>query len=198
MSDAVLLVGLGSGHLVVGVEFQLLVRGDGEDGVGAPGHGVGDTAARLAAAAPLIGEENGLAVVGEVGGVPEGVVGIGDGIEALGVCGVLDVQQDAVTGARAAGQAKPGVGGDVVAASGGRGGLRAVTVVAALPQAVHVAGLGIGEDARAGDYLGQLRMRDRHLDDDDGKERGIGILVGIAAGAAAKLSGGRTPAEPET
>ena len=47
----------------------------------------------------------------------------------------------------------------------------------------------IGEDARAVDDLGQLGMRERHLDDDDGEDRGIGILVGIAAGAAGELSG---------
>ncbi len=193
MCNAVFLVGLGRGHLVVGVELQLLVRGDGEDGVRAPGHGVGDAAARLATAAPLIRKDDSLAVVGEVGGVPEGVVGIGDGIEALGMFGVPDVQQDAVTGTRAGGQAKPGVSGDVVAASSGRGCLRAITVVAALPQAVHIAGLGIGEDARAGNHLGQFRMRDWHLDDDDGKKRGIGILVRIAAGTAAKLGGGTDP-----
>ena len=67
---------------------------------------------------------------------------------------------------------------------GGRGGLRAFAVVAALPETVHGAGLRIGEDARAGDDFRLLGMRQRHLDDVDAEQRGVGILVGIAAGAA--------------
>ena len=68
-------------------------------------HRVGGAAARLAAAAPLVGVEHFGAVVAEGGGVPEGVVGIADGVDALGVDGVGDIEQDAVAGAGAGGEA---------------------------------------------------------------------------------------------
>ena len=119
--DAVFVEGLRRGHLVVRVELQLLVRGDGEDGVCTPAHGVARTTAWLAASAPLVGKEDSLAVVGEVRGMPECVVGIGDSVETLGVDGVLDVEQDAVARAGTAGYTKPSVDGDVVAATGSGG-----------------------------------------------------------------------------
>src|SRR6267378_6429583 len=60
-------------------------------------------------------------------------------------------------------------------------------MVAALPQPVHVSGLGIGEDARAGYDLRLLGMRQRHLDDDDGEQRRVGILIRVSTRAARQL-----------
>ena len=71
--DAVLLVALHGGHLVVAGEPQLLVD-DVEDGIGAPGDRVDRAAARAGAAAPLVGEDHLRAVVVEGGRVPVGKV----------------------------------------------------------------------------------------------------------------------------
>ena len=138
-----------------------------EDGIGAPVHRIGRAAARLSAAAPFIGEQHLGAVVVEVGGMPEGVVRIAHGVDADGIHGVGYVQQNSIAGTRAGGQPEGRVDRDVVALVGGRRGLRAFAVVAALPEAVHGSGLRIGKDARAGDDLRLLRMRQRHLDDVD-------------------------------
>ena len=81
MRDAVFDFGLRRRHLVIRRQRQLAFV-ESEDGVGAPVHGIGRAAARLAAAAPFIGEQHLGAVVVEVGGVPEGVVGIADGVDA--------------------------------------------------------------------------------------------------------------------
>ncbi len=148
-----------------------------EDRVGAPVHGIGGAAARLPAAAPFVGEQHFGAGVVEVGRMPEGVVRIAHRGDAHRVHRVRDVEQDAVAGARARGQAERGVDRDVVALVGDGGGLRAVAVVAALPETVNGAGLRVGKDARAGDDLRLLRMRQRNLDDVDAEQSGVGILV---------------------
>ena len=56
--------------------------------------------------------------------------------------GVGDVQQDSVTRTGARRQTRCRIDGDVVAPPVDRGRLRAFTMVAALPQTVHVSGLG--------------------------------------------------------
>ena len=55
-------------------------------------------------------------------------------------------------------------------------------------QTVHRSGGLVGEDARAVDHLGQLRVCERDLDHDDGVQRGVGI-VDAAAGAAGEFLG---------
>ncbi len=100
----------------------------------------------------------------------------------LGCTGSRDVEEDANPRAGAGGQAEIGVCGDIVAAADvGRGSAFAVHV--ADVQTVHRSGGLIGEDARAVDDLGQLRVCERDLDHDDGVQRGVGI-VDAAAGAA--------------
>ena len=157
---------LRSRHLVVRSERQLAV-GQGEDRIGAPVHRIGRAATGLRTAAPLVREQHLGAVIVEVGGMPEGVVRIADGVDADGMHGVGNVQQDSIAGTRPRGQADGRIDRDVVALIGARGGLRAFAVVAALPEAVDGSGLRIGKDARAGYDLRQLRMRQRHLDDID-------------------------------
>ena len=147
------------------------------------------TAAGLGSAAPFIGVEHLGAVVAEGGGVPVGVVGIADGVDALGVDGVGDVEQDSVTGAGAGGEADGGIDGDVVALVGGGGRLRAFAVRTAFPEAIHVAGLRVGEDARAGDDLGQLGVSEGYLDDVDAEERGLRVGLRVSAGAAGEFFG---------
>ena len=161
-------------HLVVRGQRQLAVR-QREDGIGAPVHRIGRAATGLSAAAPLVREQDLGAGVVEVGGMPEGVVRIADGVDADGIHGVGDVQQDSIAGTRPGGQPDGRIDRDVVALVGARRGLRAFAVVAALPEAVHGSGLRIGEDARAGYDLRLLRMRQRHLDDVDAEQRGVGI-----------------------
>ena len=55
-------------------------------------------------------------------------------------------------------------------------------------QTVHRAGALIGEDTRAVDHLGQLRVCERDLDNDDGVQRSVRI-VDAAAGAAGEFLG---------
>ncbi len=121
--------------------------------------------------------------------MPVGVIGIADGVDALGVDGVGDVEQDSVAGAGAGGEADGGIDGDVVALIGGRSRLCSFAVRAALPEAIHVAGLGIGKDARAGNDLGLLGMSEGYLDDVDAEERGLRVGLRVPAGAAGKLFG---------
>ena len=116
--------------------------------------------------------------------MPEGVVRIADGVDADGIHGVGDVQQDSVAGTGARRQAQGRIDRDVVALVGAGRGLRAFPVVAAFPEAVHGAGLRIGKDARAGDDLRQLRVRQRHLDDVDPEQRGVRIRLRVPARAS--------------
>ncbi len=198
MGDAVLLVGLDGRHLVVAGELEGLAVGavhDVEQGVGAPLEPVGRAAARTGAAAPLVGEHDGRAVVVEVGRVPVGEVGIGDRVDADRVGRVGDVDQQPVALAGAGGEPDLGVRGDVVAGVGvGQGAvahagrvqlvLGAVAGVKGSPldrrarqrvlQAVeHVA---LGEQAVLVDDRGVLRGVEGDLDDLD--LPAVDVLVG--------------------
>ena len=62
------------------------------------------------------------------------------------------------------------------APAGLAGALSAGTVVAALPQAGDVAGLGVPEDERPVDDAGLLGVRQRNLDDVDPEQRRVGVL----------------------
>ena len=76
---------------------------------------VGHPAARLRAAAPLVGEDDLGAVVVERRRVPVREVRVGDRVETNRVGRVADVEQDAVALARARSQPDLGVRGDVMA-----------------------------------------------------------------------------------
>ena len=115
--DAVFGVGLRGGQLVVAGEGQLVVM-QMEDGVRAPVVRIVRTATRAEAAAPLVGEDDFGAVVRERSGVPVGVVRIVDGVDALGMNRIFDVEQNSVAGARARGEADRRIDGDVVALIG--------------------------------------------------------------------------------
>src|SRR6185295_5037578 len=71
--------------------------------------------ARRRAAAPLVAEQDLLAVVAEGGRVPERHVRIGDEVDTLRMRGVADVEQQAEARARAAGEADFRIHRDVVA-----------------------------------------------------------------------------------
>ena len=133
---AILKLGLRRGHLVIRRQRQLAFR-DVENGVGAPVHRIGGAATRLAAAAPFVGEQDLGAGVVEVGGMPESVVGIADGGDADGIHGVRNVQHDSVSGTRAGREPDGRIDGNVVALVGDRGFLRAVAVVATLPETIQ-------------------------------------------------------------
>jgi hypothetical protein len=60
-------------------------------------------------------------------------------------------------------------------------------VLTALPKPVHGATLRVGEDAGAGDNLGQLGVRQRDLDDIDTEQGGIRILFRLASSAIRQL-----------
>ena len=83
MRDAVFGVALGGRQLVVAGEAQLVVL-EVEDGIGTPLAGIIGAATCAETAAPLIGEDDLAAVVGEGRRVPVGVVGIVNGVDALG------------------------------------------------------------------------------------------------------------------
>jgi hypothetical protein len=94
MRDAVLLLGLSGGHLVVSGEFQL-VAFEIEDRIGPPDVRIGRAATRPAAAAPFVGEHDFLTVVGEGSRVPVRVVWVVHRIDSLRIHRVFDVQQHA-------------------------------------------------------------------------------------------------------
>ena len=143
----------------------------------------------MGSAAPLIREEHFGSVIAKSRGVPIGVVGIADGVDALGVDGIGDVEQDSVSGAGPGGEADGGINGDVVALVGGRGRLSALTVGPTLPEAIDVAGLRVGEDARAGDDLGLLGVSEGHSDDVNAEERGLRIGLWVPSSATSELFG---------
>src|SRR5215472_6227905 len=120
--------------------------------------------------------------------MPVGIVGVVDGIETLGMHGVLYVEDDSVAGARARCQANRGVDSYVMALVGFLGFLRAFfAVCAGAQQAVDGAGARIHENARAVDDFGVLRRGHRNYDDVNAEERGVGVLVRSFAGAAGKF-----------
>ena len=179
-------------QLVVAAEDELLVD-DLVDRVGAPAQLVGRAAASAVAAAPLVREQDGLAVVGERGAVPVGEQRVGDRVDALRVGRVGDVDQEAVALAGAGGQVDLLVDRDVVAGVGDRarrprraargsrcprrrrpaiadahgcfGRLRRVL------QAVDAAGVRVGEQARLVHDGRGARVGERDLDDLDPPER---------------------------
>src|SRR5690606_32184074 len=120
------------------LELAILQR---EDGVGTPLRPVGRATARGHTSAPLVGEDDGTAVVAEGGGVPVGEVRVAHLVDAGRVGRVRDVEQDAVAAARASRQAEVRVRGDVVAVLGGGGALCVLAMAATAPQAGDVAGL---------------------------------------------------------
>ena len=99
------------------MELQLVVL-DREERIGAPLQLVRVTAARLRAAAPLIGEQDLLAVVAERGRVPERHVRIGRRVEPDRMRGIADVEEQTEARAGAACQADLGIDSDVVALIG--------------------------------------------------------------------------------
>ncbi len=185
MRDAVLLLDLRRRHLEVAAELELAVD-DVVDRVRAPGQRVVGAAARPAAAAPLVGEDDLGAVVVEGRRVPVGEALVDDLVDALRVQRVGDVEQDAVARAGAGGDPALGEHGDVVALVGAVGLLGVVAVVAAPPQPGQDAGLGVGEHGRAVDDARLGRLVDRDLDDVDAEQRGA-LVAGRLVDAARHL-----------
>ena len=105
---------------------------DREQGVGAPLVLVGRAAARLAAAAPFVAEQELGAVVVERRRVPERHVGVGGRVDADRMLGIVDVEQQAQARAGAAREPDLGIDGDVVALIRALGG---ALVAAARPPA---------------------------------------------------------------
>src|SRR5690606_22206907 len=99
---------------VVALELHLVVL-ERENRVRAPLVVVGLPAARRAAAAPFVREQDLVAVVAERGRVPEREIRVGDRRKPARMGGVADVEQQAVAAARAAGQSDRGIDGDVMA-----------------------------------------------------------------------------------
>ena len=91
--------------------------------------------------------------------MPVGIIRIVDGIDALRMNGIFDVQQNSVTGACAGRQADRGVDGNVVALVGVRRFLLVLVMAAAVAEAVQRAGSRIDKDARAGDDLARPAAR---------------------------------------
>ena len=119
--------------------------------------------------------------------MPVGEVLVGHVIEPDRIFRILDVQQDAVSRARARGEADLGEHGDVVALIGFRRLLCSLAVRAAAPEPGDVAGRGIRENPRAIDDVRVLRRGERHLDDVDAEQRRIRIFLRLEAGAAGEL-----------
>src|SRR5260370_18873393 len=114
MRHAVFRVTLRGWQLVIVGETQLAVL-QAEDRVRAPLVRVVRTATRSQAAAPLIGEYDFASVVRERSRVPVRIVRSVDRIHPLRLYGVLYVEQDAISCARARRQTNRRVHGDVVA-----------------------------------------------------------------------------------
>ena len=100
MSHTIFSFELGRAHLVMTLKNQFAVD-DIVDRVSSPSEWVVGATARAGAAAPLIRENHFGAVVVEGGRVPVGKACIGRDINALWASRITDVEQDAVTGARA-------------------------------------------------------------------------------------------------
>ena len=175
MADAVLLRSSADRQLVVAAELQLAVD-DVVDRVGAPLQVVRRPAARGGAAAPLVGEHDGLAVVGERRAVPVGEARVGHRVDPLRVRRVADVDQQAVALAGAGGDVERRVDRDVVA------GVRVGRGPQAMPDGwFGVCGVfcrplmrsPVGEQARLIHHGRGLRRGDRHLDDLDAPARGV-------------------------
>ena len=207
MGDAVLLLRLRRGQLVITPERHL-VAADREDRVGAPLVFVRRAATRLRAAAPFVGEEHLRAVVVERRRMPEGEVRIGDSTDAPRVGDVVNVEQQAISRARAAGESDRRIDGDVVALC--RSALRERRILlgtpppaAARPRGRGARGIPRGEvrrhltvlrrrgetveDARRAHDVRQLRMGEGHLNHLDPEQRAVRILFWKRPRAAREL-----------
>ena len=193
VADAVLLVGLCHRQLVVAAEHQLAID-DLVDRVGAPAQLIGGPAARSGAAAPLVGEEDLLAVIVEGRAVPVREDRIGDGVDAApgwpgsrcrsaGRCPRRSRRPDraprytVMSWHEFVSGTAPGDPRRVMR------GLRRVL------QAVDRAGRLVAEQPRLGDDRRVLRLRERDPDDLDPPLRRV--RVGRRAGVAA--ASGRRP-----
>src|SRR5215211_4889657 len=100
MGHTVFTVGLRRGQLVVAGELELVVL-QVENRVRAPLVRIVRAAACAESAAPLIGEQDFLSVIRKRSRMPVRIIRIVHRIEAFWIRWVFDVDQDAVTGARA-------------------------------------------------------------------------------------------------
>ena len=92
MSDAILGVALCRRQLVVSGELKLVIV-QPENGIGSPDVWIGWTTSRSTAAAPLISEDDLLAVVRKCGRVPVSIIWIVYCIDALRIHRIFDVEQ---------------------------------------------------------------------------------------------------------
>src|SRR4029077_2862008 len=104
---------LRGGQFVIAGHAELVVL-QMEDRIRAPIVGIVRTATGAQTAAPLVGEDDFGAVVRKRSGVPVGIVRIVDSVDALWMNGILDVEQNAVSGAGAGGETNRGVDRNVV------------------------------------------------------------------------------------
>src|SRR5260221_5131726 len=119
--------------------------------------------------------------------MPVGVVWIIDGIYALWMDRILDVNQNAISRASAGCQANRRVHRDVVALVGVFRLVATFAVSATIAEAVERAGAPVDEETRAGDNFGVLRRSDGNFDHVNAKQSSVGILVGFFAGASGKF-----------
>ena len=171
MCHAVFLLDLRGRQLEVAAKLELTVD-DVVDGIRAPVQRVVGAAARPAAAAPLVGEQDLGAVVVERRRMPVSKARVDHFVQALRVQRVGDVEQDAIARARAASNPELGKHGNVVALICLIGLLRIIAMIATFPETRQVARLGIGEHGGAADNARLGRIVDRDLDDVDAKQRG--------------------------
>src|SRR5206468_1651689 len=143
-------------QLVVTLERQGALGVDGEDRVRAPFRLVGCSAAWCHAAAPLVGENHFACVVVERRRVPVGEVRVRCGRDAYRVYGILDVEQQAVPGARTTGYADCGINRDVVALIGAEA--HAARAHRGQEVRIHVP-LDTGPELRAVGSDGRVRAR---------------------------------------
>src|SRR6185437_9365748 len=121
--------------------------------------------------------------------MPVRIIWIVDGIDALGIHRVLDVEQDSISGASAGCQTDGRVHGDVMALVGVLGFFRAILAMSAtVVETVDSAGAGVHEDSRMRDNFSVLRSGQRNLDYIDAEQRGVRVLIGlITVGAPGQL-----------
>ena len=161
---------------------------DVEDRVGAPVEQVVLAAARPRAAAPFVGEDHLGAVVVERRRVPVGEVLVARrASRRFGLAGSeMSIRMPLPEQAPAA---RPTSGYTVMSWHWLVVLVRCVPgpLIAAGIQAGNGAGLLVGENARAIDDARLLGRAERHFDHVDAEERGVGVLLRIAAGAVDQL-----------
>ena len=185
--DAVLRVGLRRRHLVVAAEHQLLVD-DVEDRVGAPVRQIGRAAARPRAAAPLVGEDDLRAVVVERGRVPVGEVLVRSRDRAASGCTGSEMSSRMPLPEHAP-AASPSSGKTVMSWHW------LVVLVRCVPgpwsppvQRPAMAPVFASAKMRGRLTIARLLGRgERHFDHVDAEERGVRVLLRIAARAAGEL-----------